>query len=62
MVTVTIEQRILVALKSGPLYEGALTLIMPEHSRVTLAALKRLEDAGKVKRNLPDFPLTWMLL
>lgn len=50
-------ERILRALKSGPLYEGALGLIL-DWPRDFNAALNNLKVRGKIERD-PESPQTW---
>lgn len=56
----TTRLRIVRALQNGPLYEGALRLVLdnpPDFAR----ALRTLQDNGTIERNLPDHPQTWKL-
>lgn len=54
----TLEDRIVRVLKKGPLYEGAIPLVVGGDMRATLQALSALRKAGKVER-LPESPMTW---
>lgn len=58
--TATVE-RITRALERGPLYEGALYLVIdasPAHIR---RALAHLQTRGVIERDLPDNPQTWRI-
>lgn len=54
------KRRILRALRSGPLYEGALMLVVGPPDRTFYAALRELRQAGEVER-VPSDPMTWRL-
>jgi hypothetical protein len=56
----TTDERVLRALRSGPLYEGALALVLDEPDDLLLA-LRRLQKAGRVER-MPEQPYTWRLV
>jgi hypothetical protein len=54
----TTRLRIVRALQRGPLYEGALRLVLnrpPDFDR----ALRTLQANGAIVRDLPDNPQTW---
>lgn len=54
------KTRILRALRSGPLYEGALMLVVGPPDRTFYSALRELRQEGKVER-VPSDPMTWRL-
>ena len=53
------KRRILRALRSGPLYEGALALVVGQGWAFD-RALQELRREGAVERS-PDDPMTWRL-
>lgn len=46
------------ALRRGPMYEGALRLVVGRKD--FYRALRRMQDKGQIER-VPDEPLTWRL-
>ena len=56
----TNEARIVRALRDGPLYEGTLALVVGE-SREFRRALRKLQQAGRIERCVPEHPQSWRL-
>lgn len=55
-----VQVRILRALRSGPLYEGALALVVGCGDRGLYKALRELERKGSIERAVGE-PWTWRL-
>ena len=60
MAVVSLAARIVEALERGPLYEGALPLIVGGTMRDVIASLSALRREGVVER-VPADPMTWRL-
>lgn len=56
----TTADRIMRALSNGPMYEGALGLVL-DYPGDFRRSLGRLAADGRIERDLPDQPLPWKL-